>query len=452
MRNSKISFYTLYFAYWPLCFFLCTLAFVLFTYEGCSNPASPGSSFSLSVADVSCTEAWLNLHVNTTPASVTINKNGTTLFSLQLTTRDTTIYDSTLSPNQTYTYQATLGSTKSNAATAKTMDTTSHNFTWQLYTLGDPLSGEGSMLYDVSIVDENNIWVVGEIYLKDTVQMYNAAHGDGNKWNLLRVFYTDNSGNYIYTIRTLFSFSNNNVWFGNFTHWNGNEFISVPLNISFPYTINKIYGTSDNNLYIIGTSGNIARYNGSSWSKIESGTTLDLFDAYSTDGKDIYIAGGNFQTYDGIILKGNAGGFQVLNEGKNLTADQLFRPYFTGLANTVWVSDKGTVYFGGNLLYRYKLGQYSLVKSLAGNFIGGNASGQFWGFISKVRGNADNDIIMVGEGNTIRHFNGVTWQQLGMPYNYNSEYTWTSVNMKNNLIVAAGYTNSKAVIMVLKRQ
>jgi hypothetical protein len=59
---------------------------------------------------------------------------------------------------------------------------------------------------------------------------------------------------------------------------------------------------------------------------------------------------------------------------------------------------------------------------------------------------------MVGEGNTIRHFNGVTWQQLGMSYNYNSEYTWTSVNMKNNLIVAAGYTNSKAVIMVLKRQ
>jgi hypothetical protein len=349
-----------------------------------------------------------------------------------------------------------LGSTKSNTVTAKTLDTTSHNFTWQLYNLGDPQSGESSMLYDVSIVDENNIWVVGEIYLKDTVQMYNAAHWDGQNWNLLSIhFINSQSQSFLVPFKSVYTFNENDIWISadQLIHWDGNNFksIEIPTTI-FHNWINKIYGTSDKDLYVVGNSGNFARYNGSSWSKIASGTSLDLMDIYSADGKDIYVSGSNAFDYSGILLKGNSNGFNILAQGKNINADQLFNPYFADYANTVWVSNRGTVYFGGTLLYRYKQGQFSLLKSLPGNYFGGNAAGQYWGLISKVRGNADNDMIMVGQDNTIRHFNGVSWQQLGIPYDYNSEYTWVSVDMKNNLIVAAGYTNSKAVIMVLKRQ
>jgi len=39
------------------------------------------------------------------------------------------------------------------------MDTTSHNFIWEIDTLGIG----GSYLNDVAIIDENNIWVVGNI-------------------------------------------------------------------------------------------------------------------------------------------------------------------------------------------------------------------------------------------------------------------------------------------------
>ncbi len=44
------------------------------------------------------------------------------------------------------------------------MDTTSHNFTWQTCTFGEH---SNSVLYDVAIIDENNIWAVGEIYMND---------------------------------------------------------------------------------------------------------------------------------------------------------------------------------------------------------------------------------------------------------------------------------------------
>jgi len=46
------------------------------------------------------------------------------------------------------------------------MDTTSHNFTWQTWTFGEHSS---SRLYDVAIINENNIWAVGEIYMKDSL-------------------------------------------------------------------------------------------------------------------------------------------------------------------------------------------------------------------------------------------------------------------------------------------
>jgi hypothetical protein len=43
-------------------------------------------------------------------------------------------------------------------------DTTSHDFTWTTYTLGD---GQ-SYLQDVYAVSDTDVWAVGEIYLKDS--------------------------------------------------------------------------------------------------------------------------------------------------------------------------------------------------------------------------------------------------------------------------------------------
>jgi hypothetical protein len=432
----------------------CVLLLTLCVYEGCTSPVGPGGSFSLSVADVTCTEAWLNLHVNSTPANITIKKNGEAALNFILNTRDTTIYDSTLSPNRPYTYQAVNGSIKTPAITAKTMDTTSHNFTWQLYSLGDALAGNSSMLYDVAIVDENNIWAVGEIYLKDSEQMYNAAHWDGSKWNLYSIYYTDNTGKYISGIRSVFAFSGNDVWFGIGVvfHWNGNEFQSMSNALALPSTINKFWGTSSNDLYVVGNNGNIARYNGSSWSSISSGTTMNLDDIYSADGKNIYIGGGNYLDYSGILLKGNSNGFEMLKEGKDVSNDEIFNPYFVGVAASVWVSKTQAVYFGAHFLYRYIQGQLNFVKTLPGNYPGGNGYAQNWGLINKLRGNGNNDIIMAGERNTLRHFNGVTWQQLGMPYDSNSNYDWFSIDVKNNIAVAVGFVDRNAEVMILKRQ
>ena len=73
------------------------------------------------------------------------------------------------------------------------MDTTSHNFTFETFTFGG--TAGSSILYDVAIINENDIWAVGEIYIADTsingYTTYNAVHWDGNQWELKRImFYT----------------------------------------------------------------------------------------------------------------------------------------------------------------------------------------------------------------------------------------------------------------------
>jgi hypothetical protein len=423
ITSSKL-FFTFPFELCTLAFELCFLAFVLCTCPGCSNPTSPGNSFSLSVADVSCTEAWLNLHVNTTPVNVTINKNGTALFNLQLTTRDTTLYDSTLSPNQTYTYQAVLGSTKSNLVTATTMDTTSQNWTFQIDTLGGASS---SYLQDVSIVNENDIWAVGSIYLYDSTGAieqipHNAVHWDGNNWQYDKIFYTDNTGSYINTILSLFIFGPNDIWFGNFTQWNGIKYISVPLNILFNSSIVGIWGTSSKDLFVIGNYGNIAHYDSETWQKIESGTTTTVTDIWGTGSSILATVSNEYETGDKQLLQINTNGtVSSLNWQPN------------SRLQTVWFHSLNKIYIGGGDNITGSPNHWQQIQGLPAYYS------------ERIRGNAYNDIFIVGAFGLCAHFNGVRWKVFNDLYKPNESLTGLAI--KGNVMAAVGQLGNKALIV-----
>ena len=59
-------------------------------------------------------------------------------------------------------------------------DTTSHNFTFTTYTFGG--TGGSSYFKDVAIINDSDIWAVGEIYSDSS--MYNAVHWNGKNWEL----------------------------------------------------------------------------------------------------------------------------------------------------------------------------------------------------------------------------------------------------------------------------
>ena len=445
-------------------YILILILIFLFSLESCKSPTAPNNkNLTLTISDVSCTEAWITLSSNNVPlpANILIKKNGNEFLNINLVNKDTALYDSSLLPNQTYSYQAVYNNGfnlgMSEVVSAKTMDTTSNNYSWQLYTLGNAL-GASSTLYDVAIINDTSIWAVGEINIQDSIGMFNAVHWDGKNWNLKRIeYYTvcGQTNRTPYPARSILAYNENEIWiavYGDQIAEIENGIQTKTMCVPWSFVINKIWGMNTNEFYLVGNSGNIIHYQTGNWQKIESGTTQDLYDIYSNDGQTIYASGGNFQNYNGILLRGNNNGFQTLEEGENIgDPNLLFHPYFDGIAKTVWSSNTGSLYFGGNELYIYKNGTISEDKTLAGNSEGENVNGEYFGFISQIRGTAVNDILLVGERNTIRHFNGVRWQQLGMPYDQSSDFTWLSISMKNGLAVVVGYTRSNAIIMVLKK-
>ncbi|NWG27101.1 MAG: glucosyl transferase, partial [Ignavibacteriaceae bacterium] len=135
--------------------------------KSCDTADPPDNkSLTLKLEDVSCTEAWIELTSTNLqlPTTVTIKQNSQTQLTINLVKSDTLLYIDSLLPNVTYNYQASgIGNqVSSNVLNVTTLNTTSHDFTWQTWTFGEH---SHSRLNDVTIINENNIWAVGEIYM-----------------------------------------------------------------------------------------------------------------------------------------------------------------------------------------------------------------------------------------------------------------------------------------------
>ncbi len=433
------------------------------------SPTGPGDNIkvNLSTVDVSCTEAWLKVKAENVsfPVNLTIKEDEQIVYNSSVGRSDSVIYIDSLLPNKTYTLQGsyTEGSEThpTNKISFRTLDSTSSSFSYKLYTLGNAV-GESSMLYDVSIISDTSIWVVGEIQMADTnvngYTTYNAVHWNGSKWVLKRIEVNFRGNQIIPPLYGIYTFRSNDIWLssgvpvhGDGKNWTQYHLFDMGVLSKDDGYLTKIWGNSSNNLYYIGTKGTIVHYYNGNWSKIRSGTSLDLYDIYSGDGKNIYTGGGDYRNYNGVLIKGTSNNWEIIREGKEVNSSQIFDPYFGGVAASVWISKSNIIYFGGELLYRIVEGKLDYVKTLPGNYLGGNSYAQHWGLINRIRGITDNDMLIVGERNTIRYFNGIKWIQLGMSYNPNSNYDWLSVSIKDNLIVIVGFKGMKATIMMLKR-
>jgi hypothetical protein len=437
----------------------------LFTISCDSNEPPTNTTLSLTLEDVSCTEAWLQLTTNNIqlPATINLLKNNSVTQTFCLSTQDSLLYIDSLLPNQSYKFKVVLNTANNpqpttNEVLAQTLDTTSHNFTWQTFEFGQHSS---SILYDVAIIDENNIWAVGRIYLNDSLGIpdlviYNAVHWNGTEWSAKKIPYNYQGSSFYSPIKSVIAFEQNDIWFcGNgVINWDGINFvpISIPTSIWGPYQMNKIWGISSNELYIVGSTGNIVRFNGSNWQKIVSGTDLSLTDLTGNDKGEVYACGLRTAQGKGIVLK-TANGFdwQTIAEGDIVSATQIFKPKLYGSISSVWSDQNNTLYAAGNLFYQYKFSTWSYVKSLPENFIGGNLNAYYRGFINKVKGNAANDMWVVGDRNTVRHFNGVSWKQIGLPYDSMSDIIWLVLSVRLNIVAISGMKGNKAFIMIAKR-
>jgi len=414
--------------------------------QSCNKPTEPAKeSISVTVEDVSCTEAWLKINDTSANPNITVivKRDDTDILTLNLNKADTVIIDESLLPNKTYTYRAVKqqGSNvveASKPVTAVTLDTTSHNFTWQTFEFGEH---GNSVLYDVAIIDENNIWAVGEIYMKDSLgnydhNAYNAVHWDGQKWELKRINMLSDCNPVIYPpLRTIWAFDNKKMvvcsggsigWFdgiGNITDCSIRPLLTG--------SINKMWGSSSNDLYAVGNGGNIAHWDGSSWKKIESGTDVDILDVWGSPDGSIVWACGYYDNKPGTYLMRSVNkNFEIAYDGTS-NRIRILTDTISGRIITAYTPNSKKVLIGTTSgVYNARANTKGEAKRIS------FTQGQFPGLPFRLRGTGLNDFIIVGEYCFIAHYNGYSWK-------YYDEL-WTdhtrlrSVAQMNNISVAVG--------------
>jgi hypothetical protein len=355
---------------------------------------------------------------------------------------DSLFVDEGLLPNKTYSYTLTVQSFTATAQ-ATTMDTTSHNWQWQMATLGD---GNGSSLNDVTIINDTLAFAVGEIYFQNDPVPYCIAIWNGKEWVLKRLYYYN--PNYqatlpLYSVQGIFVFSATDVWLaaGSIFHWNGKdsltEFSFNRLTLPDPNaTVTKLWGSSKSDLYGVGGAGTIVHFNANStWQKIESGTVLpinDIWGAYNEKAKAneiLCIASRTDQ-----------------NEGKKLlmikqqSAIVLPDSGLSWMLTSAWFVPNRKYYIAGDGFYELnKIGPIWYRNTALPPYQK-----------SSVRGDRFNNVIVVGAFGLTLFYNGARWQSFHEK-TYLSAGSYVKVSIKNNLIVAVGYSGNKGVVAIGKR-
>ena len=391
----------------------------------------PEAELTVELEDVSCTEAWIMLKLTniTLPTEVTIYKNNAVAQNNILCYGDTLLYIDSLMPNQTYKFLAEVRqhNSTSNELTFTTLDTTSHNFTFQSWTFGTIGS---SSLYDVAIIDENNIWAVGEINVADTsingYTTYNAVHWNGTEWELKKI-----GGIGGWTCHTIFAFNENDIWFEGTIHWDGSNY-NVHKN-GWPlmpngdgWQVNKMWGSSSNDLYAVGNSGNIAHWDGRKWMKIESGTTVDLLDVWGNpSGSIVWACGYDGGYYKTVLLQYKSKVIKKLYEG---SSNNQVNGFYVGLFDGIWTDSENITYlinWGGICSLNFnQFNNFKLITPLLSDI----------GFSMSASGK--NNIFISGQHGLLVHFNGSSIKEY-LELRNNKDYLY-GINVRNDLVCAVG--------------
>ena len=266
---------------------------------------------------------------------------------------------------------------------------------------------------------------MGEIYADSTQpsKRYNAVHWDGQQWEFKRIPYYYNDDVLYLLLKSLIAFSNDDIWFEAGIHWDGESYKTVQLNIDFPSHVNKMWGTASDDFYIVGNSGMIAHYNGSSWQKLESpagagGTDFDFQDIWgevdlSNGQNKILAVACNRFTNDGSAVVQITGNTINLVQGAGLPSN----------ISGVWSADGREWYICGDGLFKSR----DLTKPWQ------EIAGQPLIYKLCIRGNGPNDIFVAGYLGLVSHWNGYSWHTYPqMPGNY------PALAVKGDLVVAVG--------------
>jgi len=299
------------------------------------------------------------------------------------------------------------------------LDTTSSNFTWQVDTIG----AEGSVLYDVVLINDTLAYAVGAIYINGN--FYNLARWNGRTWSFftLKGFPPGSGGDSAFGGGTaVFANNTNDIWVsaGFVFHFNGHTW--TPRYNTGAEAANKIWESPDaRQLYFVGNNGLIAYSpdHGVTWQKIETSTTLPFQDIWGNGGQVLAVASDKF---------GLGGKYLVSLNGNISTALNDTIPAAVSLSG-IWFEANQEYYLVGDGV----LNKNSLASKVW-NYDYNRIAASYYSFA--IRGTGLNNIVIAGGYGDVSFYNGKRWTEYKQLYNPIDQLR--SVSIKGNTIVAVG--------------
>lgn len=431
-----------------------SVCFIILVLYNCKDePPTPPDiipGVKLFVVDVDLTEVTLKVETKNInlPSLLRIFRDDTTVKETNIDSSITVVTVDSLQPNKTYNFQAVIYDSDkevfSNVLSVSTLDTTSQNFTFEFLEFGDGF--ESSYFNDVWVFDENNIWAVGYISPADTIvngnQIINPniIKWDGTKWEL-EPFNGTSSG-----IDGIWAVNTSKIYFANgivLKYENGNyryeDFSNVPLPNG--QRVEKLWGSSENNIYGVGPWGTIVWYNGVQWTKIEFDTQWSFFGITGNKetGVGYAVAISPSSQYDAIVVKLENLVTSIIYQ-KSLSKIKILSRTITGYNNDLYIA--GSDVQSTKICKLSRTGEIEILHHLS-PFIG----------IKQSFALNKNDLFFAGdEGFEARliHYNGVRYSIFNIPQVEPNIYG--GIHAIKDLAVSVGFTNNKAYIIKIRRQ
>ncbi len=312
-------------------------------------------------------------------------------------------------------------------------DTTTHNWSFRVDTLGE----FGSSFKDVALLSDGTALAVGSVFGVDTSGPFGqlpvgAMHWNGTAWAPRRIVasFSGNTTN-VAPIRGIVAFTPGDIWFaaGSVVQSNGTSYIGYPLRgtiLTGNETVEKLWGTSRMMIYGVGNEGTIVRWDGTSWTKLDSHTTVDLLDVWGNpDGSVVWACGYRSNYSESVLLQYSASQWRTIWKTPPPSSTQ---PY-TGLLQSLWIppnSDTAIV-VGGEGVYR---------QPLHGNSTARKENVMLGSFPTCIRGRAANDFFVAGYDGMLWHFNGQTWHRYTELAN--TSHVFYSIAMTGQTVIAVG--------------
>ncbi len=363
---------------------------------------------------------------------------------------ETTIVDKNsglgLEWNTTYSYYAEIiGKTNKTTTLIETTtgepDTTTQDFTFQVFELGDS-PGANSFANDVWVFSENNVWVVGKFKLgENNTNTYTVIHWDGEKWipvnQIINSFGVDaiwaaDEDNIFIASQIMYKYNGTTFDYWDFSQMNPK---GAPLHI---------WGVDKNHVWAVGTEGLILYYDGIKWKELDFPENY-YFRAITGDINEgvAYASAVDINKTNTIIVKISDVNTEIVFESEDYNIE-------LNLIEFIKYEKEKLICFSesfGKTLWEFNLANNSIAYKEIEEPVG----------ISIDDGHYSNskDIYFVGDDINgecrLLHYNGNKGKIINLPYNNIFKFSATH-GIKNFTVSCGNKNNTKSIIIFVRRE